>query len=103
MERQSVSIVLCSFNGAAFIREEIDSILRQTYAPFELIISDDASTDNTQQVLQQYERDSVVRIFYQKENIGLTKNFAFAAGQAKGDLIAFSDQDDIWMQDKIEK
>jgi glycosyltransferase involved in cell wall biosynthesis len=103
MERPLVSVVLCSYNGAKYIAEQVESILRQTYYPLELIISDDASSDGTRKVLEQYEGNPVVRIFHQEKNIGLTKNFAFAAGQAKGKWIAFSDQDDIWMENKIEK
>ena len=98
-----VSVVLCTYNGAKFLAAQIESIFRQTYHPLELIISDDASVDNTLQVLKNYENHPAINIFYQRENIGLTKNFAFAAGQAKGELISFSDQDDIWIENKIEK
>jgi glycosyltransferase involved in cell wall biosynthesis len=103
MEKPLVSVVLCSYNGSQYLAEQIDSILRQDYRPLELIISDDASTDNTRDVLKQYETNPAVRIFYQEKNIGLTLNFAFAAAKANGQLIAFSDQDDIWMENKITK
>ncbi len=103
MERPLVSVVLCTHNGAKFLAEQVDSILGQTYRPLELVISDDASTDNTRAILKKYEEDPGVRIFYQEKNGGLTANFAFAAAQAKGDLLAFSDQDDIWLDNKIEK
>jgi glycosyltransferase involved in cell wall biosynthesis len=103
MERPLVSVVMGTYNGEKYLAEQVDSILNQTYRPLELIISDDASADNTRQVLKLYESNPLVRIFYQEKNLGLTKNFSFAAMQAKGDLIAFSDQDDIWMSNKIEK
>lgn len=103
MEKPLVSVVLCTFNGASYLAEQVDSILAQTYAPLELIISDDASEDNTRHVLQRYENNPAVRILYQEKNIGLTQNYARAASESKGRFIAFSDQDDIWVKDKIEK
>jgi glycosyltransferase involved in cell wall biosynthesis len=103
MERPLVSVVLCSYNGGKYLAEQVDSILRQDYRPLELIISDDASTDNTRDVFKQYETNPAIRIFYQEKNIGLTRNFAFAAEKTNGQLIAFSDQDDIWLENKITK
>jgi glycosyltransferase involved in cell wall biosynthesis len=103
MERPLVSVVLCTHNGAKFVAEQVNSILRQTYRPLELVISDDASTDNTRAILENYEGQPGVRIFYQEKNGGLTANFAFAAAQARGELLAFSDQDDIWLEHKIER
>jgi glycosyltransferase involved in cell wall biosynthesis len=103
MEKPLVSVVLCTYNGERFIEEQVDSILRQSYSPLELIISDDSSSDNTVQLLKRYENDARVKIFYQPTNIGLTNNFGFAALQSKGSLIAFSDQDDVWLENKIEK
>ena len=103
MERPLVSVVLGTYNGEKYLAEQLDSILNQTYRPLELVISDDASVDGTRQVLKRYENNPLVRIFYQEKNLGLTKNFSLVALQAKGELIAFSDQDDIWMRNKIEK
>lgn len=103
MEKPLVSVVLCTYNGEKHLRQQIDSILSQTYRPFELIISDDASCDQTPVILKSYEADPRIKIFYQPENIGITANFAFAAAQTKGSLIAFSDQDDVWLPHKIEK
>ena len=103
MEKPLVSVVLCTYNGEQFIEEQVDSILRQSYSPLELIISDDASSDSTPQLLKRYENDARVIIFYQPVNFGLTSNFGFAASQSKGSLIAFSDQDDVWLENKIEK
>lgn len=102
MSKPLVSVVLCCYNGAKYLAQQVDSILAQTYRPLELIISDDASTDNTRQVLGKYVNDPSVRLFYREKNAGLAKNFSFAAEKAKGDFIAFSDQDDIWLPNKIE-
>lgn len=102
MNNALVSVVLCTYNGDKFLAEQIDSVLRQTYAPLELIICDDASADGTREILKRYENNPVVRIFLQEKNIGLIKNFAFATEQAQGTLVAFCDQDDIWLEHKIE-
>ena len=103
MEKPLISIVMCTYNGAAYVEEQIASLLTQTYRPLEIIISDDASDDDTPNILRRYEANPIIRIFYQDENIGLTKNFAFASEQAKGAYIAYADQDDIWMENKIER
>ena len=103
MERPLVSIVMCVYNGEKYLKEQVDSILAQTYRPIELIIADDASTDNTKKILGQYENNPFVRLIYREKNIGLAKNFSLAAERATGAYIAFSDQDDIWIENKIEK
>lgn len=99
-----VSVVLCTYNGAAFLREQIDSIINQTYPIFELLIADDCSTDETWNILESYaEKNSIIRIYRNEKNIGLTKNFFTAFEKATGDFIAVSDQDDIWYENKIER
>lgn len=102
MNNSLVSVVLCTYNGDQFIAEQITSILNQTYTEIELIISDDASTDGTREILKCFENIPNIRVFLQEKNIGLIKNFAFVASMAKGRFIAFSDQDDVWLQHKIE-
>ncbi len=99
----SVSIAMASYNGERFISEQIDSILAQTCSDFELIIWDDCSTDNTWSILQKYaEKDSRIKIFRGKQNIGYVKNFERAIKSCQGEYIALSDQDDIWSSDHIE-
>ena len=98
-----ISIVVCTYNGEQFVEQQIDSLIGQTYPNLEIIISDDNSTDGTKQVLKKYEGTGNIKIIYNKENVGFTRNFAFAAMQASADYIAFSDQDDIWLPQKIEK
>lgn len=102
MPEPLISIVMSTFNGEKFLEEQIVSILRQTYKNIELIISDDHSSDGTRSILQKYENDQRCRIFYQEKNIGLAKNFIFTAQQANGELIAFADQDDVWLENKIQ-
>lgn len=101
MEQPLVSVVLCTYNGEKHLRAQVDSILSQTYPSLELVISDDASTDGTRAVLESYQNDPRVKLFYQPHNIGITANFAFAAAQTTGALIAFSDQDDTWLPHKL--
>src|SRR5687767_14186749 len=103
MEKPLVSVVLCTWNGDRFLKEQVDSILSQTYENFELVISDDASTDGTKEILKAYEAHPKTKIFYQENNIGLIKNFAFATEKSKGNFIAYSDQDDVWLKNKLEK
>jgi len=103
MSHPLISIVLCSYNGERFIKEQIDSILDQTYSNIEVIISDDASTDATPRDLQEYKSNQKIRLFFQSGNLGSAKNFEFAIKQATGAFIAFADQDDIWLPEKIEK
>lgn len=98
-----VSVVLCSYNGEQFIREQIDSILNQTYPILELIIQDDASCDKTFEIVNEYRFDPRVKIYQNEKSLGFSQNFFRALFKAKGEYIAFSDQDDIWVSDKIEK
>ena len=101
MELPLVSIVMCTYNGEAFLQEQIDSLLQQTYSNLEIIISDDASSDNTRCVLNKYADHPLIKIFYQDKNLGLIANFEFAIAKTSGAYIAFCDQDDIWLPEKI--
>lgn len=99
-----ISVILCSYNGSRFIRDQVMSILQQTYPITELVIVDDASTDDTVAVLEAaFGTDARVKIIRNTINRGFTPNFAHALGMAKSDLIAIADQDDIWHLQKIER
>lgn len=99
-----ISIVLCSYNGEKYISEQIDSILNQTFKDFELIISDDKSSDATIDIINSYSnKDARIKLNINKENLGYVKNFEKGISLAKGEYIALSDQDDVWALDKIEK
>lgn len=101
---QRVSVVMCTYNGEAFIEEQIESILNQTYPLFELLIVDDCSKDNTVAIVEKIATDKSLIKFYKNErNLGFTKNFEKALTLASGDFIAISDQDDVWEKSKIEK
>lgn len=103
MDQPLISVIVCTYNGALFLEEQLQSILAQTYSNIEVIITDDASTDATCQIIQKYSTNPAITINLNKENIGLQKNIELSAGLCKGSYIAFSDQDDIWLPQKIER
>ena len=98
-----VSIIMPSYNTGRFIKETIESVLAQSYSNWELIIVDDCSTDDTDDVVQQYLSDE--RIHYTKNDVnsGAAVSRNRALREAKGKWIAFLDSDDLWEPDKLEK
>ncbi|WP_102407629.1 glycosyltransferase [Parabacteroides bouchesdurhonensis] len=100
---EKISVVMCTYNGAKYLKEQLDSIINQTYPIYEMIIQDDCSTDDTMTILQEYaNKFSYIKVFQNFEQKGINKNFFSAIIKATGDYIAISDQDDIWELDKIE-
>lgn len=96
------SVILCTFNGEKYLREQIDSILSQTYPVFELILQDDCSTDSTPEICRDYARKyEQVRFYENTETLGFNLNFKSAAMKATGDVVAISDQDDVWFAEKL--
>ena len=98
-----VSIVMPSYNTGRFIKETIDSVLAQSYTMWELIIVDDCSTDNTDDVVSQYLADERIRYIKNDTNSGAAVSRNRALREAKGKWIAFLDSDDLWEADKIQK
>ena len=99
-----IDILMATFNGEKYLREQIDSILNQTYKNFRLLISDDGSTDATRDILKEYiAKDDRIVVFLQKKNIGVVKNFEYLMEKVEAEYFMFSDQDDIWHKDKIQK
>lgn len=97
-----ISIALTTFNGENFLKEQIDSILTQTYTDIELIVCDDMSTDSTKEILLNYaENDCRCKVFFNDTNLGFMKNFEKAISLCTGNYIALSDQDDIWEPSKL--
>ena len=101
-EADLVSIIMPSYNTAPYIKETIQSVLDQTYTNWELIIVDDCSTDNTEEVLATI-NDSRIRYFKNEKNSGAAVSRNKALRAAKGQWIAFLDSDDLWMSEKLEK
>lgn len=105
VRKERVSVVMCTYNGERYLREQMDSVLAQDYPVFEIIVQDDCSTDGTWDILSSYrqKRPDLFKIFRNKRNLGFNKNFRTALQRATGDLIAISDQDDIWFPQKIRR
>lgn len=98
-----LSVALCTYNGSKYLRKQLDSILSQTYAPDEIIIVDDCSTDNTRNILSEYAlANSKIKIYFNEKNLGSNLTFRKAIYLAQGDFIALCDQDDIWFNNKLE-
>ena len=101
-EEDLVSIIMPSYNTASYIKESIQSVLNQTYTNWELIIVDDCSTDETEEVLATI-TDSRIKYFKNKENSGAAISRNKALREARGQWIAFLDSDDLWLPNKLEK
>jgi glycosyltransferase involved in cell wall biosynthesis len=99
----NISVVLCTYNGAAYLEPQLRSIAEQTLLPSELIASDDASTDGTIAILERFRRDAPfpVHIIRNPVTLGSTANFDQAIGRASGSYIALADQDDLWLPHKL--
>jgi glycosyltransferase involved in cell wall biosynthesis len=98
-----LSVALCTWNGARFLEPQLESLSAQSRAPDELVVCDDASTDDTVAILTRFAQGArfPVRIERNPTRLGSTKNFEKAIGLCTGDLIATCDQDDIWLPDKL--
>lgn len=96
---------MASYNGADYIRAQIDSFAAQTRLPDELIVFDDCSQDSTLSIIQQFARKAPfeVKIFANEKNIGYVKNFSKALSYCSGDIVLLSDQDDVWLPAKLSK
>lgn len=102
MNQPLVSIALCTYNGEKFLRKQIDSLLAQTYPHIEVIVCDDASSDDTAGILNSYTDPGMVK-YFNPENIGYIRNFEQAIRHCTGQYIAICDQDDVWRENKIER
>ena len=103
IKKKTISVVMCTYNGEKYIREQLDSILRQTLPADEIIIQDDCSTDKTYEILSEYQqKHSFIHIYRNSQNYGINSNFFSAIQKAQGEFIAISDQDDIWEDYKLE-
>ena len=100
-----ISIAMATYNGERFLRQQLDSLARQTVHPAELIVCDDGSTDSTLSIVSDFARSAPfpVVIVNNSNRLGFTANFFQAARMCQGDLIAFCDQDDEWLPPKIDR
>lgn len=97
-----ISVCIATYNGEKYIKEQLLSILHQLNKNDEVIISDDHSTDNTIEVIKSL-NDNRIKIFLNEKDKGYTRNFENALEKASGDIIFLSDQDDVWMDEKVKK
>jgi hypothetical protein len=98
-----ISIAMCTYNGAEFLPAQLQSIITQSRPPDEIVICDDGSTDGTRAVLETFKKESSIPItlHINDRNLGSVKNFERAITLCTGDVIALSDQDDVWRSDKL--
>lgn len=99
--KELVSIIMPSYNTAEYIATTIESVLSQSYIHWELIIVDDCSTDNTDDVVRPYMKDERIHYLKNRKNSGAAVSRNQALREAKGEWIAFLDSDDIWKKDKL--
>lgn len=104
--QEKIDILVATYNSNVdFLRMQLDSLLNQTYKNIQILISDDASTQNsTKELLEEYsKKDSRIKVFLNKKNIGYVKNFEFLLRESNANYIMFCDHDDIWYNTKVEK
>ena len=100
---ETIDILMATYNGEKYLKEQIESILNQTYSNIRLIISDDCSTDKTIEIIKEYEeKDKRITLYSQEKNLGFVKNFEFLLTKVENRIYMLSDQDDIWLPEKVE-
>lgn len=100
-----ISVALCTYNGERFIAQQIESILAQSMPVDEIVLGDDASSDNTVQIVEELVGRTNIDLMVRRHNpgLGVRNNFADAISATTGDVIILCDQDDVWHRDKVEK
>lgn len=100
-----ISIAMTTYNGAKYLQKQLDSFRDQERLPDELVVCDDGSTDDTMQILQNFQQTAPFAVIVERNaiNLGFTKNFEQAVSLCTGDIIFLSDQDDVWYPDKIKQ
>ena len=101
----TISIALATYNGSAFVAEQLESLAKQTVAPLELVVTDDSSTDDTIAIVEKFAATAnfPVRIYRNDTRMGFRGNFMKAISLCGGDLVACCDQDDVWHPLKLER
>jgi rhamnosyltransferase len=103
--KEKIDILMATYNGEKYIHEQIESIINQTYKNWRLLISDDGSVDGTVEIIKKYiKKDKRIELIEDNlGNLGVVKKFRELLKRAEADYIMFSDQDDIWLNNKIER
>ena len=103
-DKPQLSIGLPVFNGEKYLKEALDSILAQTYSDFELVISDNASTDHTQQICREYAaKDSRIRYYRNEKNLGVSKNYNRVFELSSGKYFKWTNYDDVYAPEYLQK
>lgn len=103
-QKMTTSVAMCTYNGAQFIEEQLRSIIDQTIPVGEVVVCDDRSTDETLVIIEKIAKETSIpiRIYINETNLGCVANFEKAISLCNGEVIFLSDQDDIWMPNKVE-
>jgi glycosyltransferase involved in cell wall biosynthesis len=103
--KSRISVAMCTYNGERFLAAQLESIVQQTRLPDELVVCDDASTDQTLSIVRAFAASASfpVRIFENERNLGYAANFEAAIRRCAGELIALCDQDDVWYPNRLER
>ena len=104
IENKKIDILMATYNGEKYLVEQLDSIINQTYHNWNLLIRDDNSTDRTLEIIQDYQKkDNRIKLLKDnKGNLGIVKNFEELLKNSESEFIMFSDQDDIWVENKLD-
>lgn len=101
---EKIDILVATYNGEKYVKEQLDSIINQTYKDINIIISDDGSKDSTLSILKEYqEKYPNITVYTHEKNLGYKKNFEFLLTKVESDYYMLSDQDDVWLEEKVEK
>jgi len=103
-KKMKISVVIATYNGESYLHQQLTSIITQTHPIDEIIVVDDASDDNTHDLLLQFSKKHpqfTIKVIENKNNIGINATFEAALKKATGDFIFFSDQDDVWDKNKV--
>lgn len=105
MNEVHVSIAMCTYNGESYVQQQLESFVRQSRRPDELVVCDDDSNDATVAILEAFRQSAPfdVHIHRNSERLGYVRNFESAITQCRGDIIFLSDQDDVWLDKKLER
>jgi glycosyltransferase involved in cell wall biosynthesis len=104
-EEPRLSVAMGTYNGATYVRQQLESIAAQTHKPDEVVICDDCSADGTQDIVQTFAQTSPfpLRLHVNETNVGVRRNFERAISLCTGNLIALCDQDDVWHPQKLQR
>ncbi len=99
----TISVAMATYNGGRFLREQLDSIRRQSLPPTELVVCDDGSSDDTVEILRRFAEEAPFKVVIDAhgQRLGFTPNFLRAVGLCTGEIVALCDQDDVWEERKL--